>query len=392
MTDRQELLLVLGAIYLAECFRWVRRGSVVFRRIAGPRWYRQAGSGIIGNDRGDLHWAWPFPGFGELVVSRGFPWSAGPEGVATWQPASPHPNGRPQQPIEFRRWDELGEIQLEGEKIFITNRLWWIADSQVEAQRLAGLLKRWVGLPAGQRPEAVRAALRESFDVAAVRQRMTETAPDLAGLRGVSAAIWCLLFLLLPAAIWRQGWFPALPVGLLGVYALGAWAAWRTVRLHARWYPRAGIERFRLRLLCGLSPVTAIRAADLVGRNRLEAFDPLAVALALLPQASAASVAAAWSRDAWFPRQPENPFPAGTAAASTAAGFVVEYREAGAAAIKSAGLDDAAFRRPPPPSEAVHTQYCGRCETQYLPTATVCQACGGRPLIPLASAGQGLKG
>lgn len=383
MTERQELWLLLGILYLAECFRWVRRGSWVFRRLYGSRWSAQPASEFIGNDRGDLHWAWPFPLFGDLIVARGLPWCVGPEGVATWHPVTRHPNGRTLQAAGFRRWEEVREVQLEGEKIFVANELWWVADSQVEAQRLASALKRWAELPAKQREAALRIELRDSFDVAAVRARIATTPPELGLTRQIASGLWCVLFFLLPLAIWRQGWFPALPLGLIAVYGLGGWIAWRTVRLHQTWYPRATAERLRVRLLCWCSPLTAIRAADLVGRNRVESFDPLAVALALLPGPRTAAVAGSWVRDSWFPRLPENPFPHGTPAANTVTWFTSLYQEIGTEALKTAGIDAEALRRPPAATEACHTQYCARCQAQYLAIASSCQACNGRPLYPL---------
>ena len=171
-----------------------------------------------------------------------------------------------------------------------------------------------------------------------------------------------------------------MPVGLLMLYATSFWIAWRGGRLHQAWHPRAAADRFRLRLLLGLSPVTAIRAPELVGRHRVEAFDPLAASLALLPAAEAAVNSGTWSRDVRFPRLPENPFPAGTEAAATVTWFTESYREAGKALLDAAGHGDPSARRPSP-SESVNTQYCGRCEAQFLPSARICVACGGRPLL-----------
>ena len=383
MTERQELLLLLGLLYLAECFRWVRRGSGVFRRVPGVGWTGPAGSGIVGNDHGDLHWTWPLLDFGDVRVARGVPWSVGPAGVATWHPATRHPQGRCLQDAVFHRWDALQPIELDGDRIFVANQPFWLADSQVEAQRLAGLLKRWSELSADARAAAIGAEVRDSFDVAAVRERLAATDPALRGLRHAGAALWVILFLVMPLSIWRFGWMPALPAGLVAAYGLGIWMALRAAGLHAAWYPRATAERVRLRWLAACSPLSALRAVDLVGRNRLEAFDPLAVALALLPARAAATVATAWVRDAAFPRLPENPFPAGSDAAATVNAFAVEYRVAGEALLTRQGLDPVAARRAPVASEPAHARYCPRCHAQFLSVATTCQACGGRPLQDL---------
>jgi len=385
MTDRQELWLVLGVLYLAECFRWVRRGSVVFRRLPLAGWQQREASEAIGNDRGDLHWTFPLPPFGDFLVARGLPWSAGPEGVATWHPASPHPNGRPLQPATFRRWEDISEIELTAEKIFIQGQLWWTADSQVEAQRLASWLKHCAELPAAQREATVRDQLAAIFDVSEVRKQWQKPSPALTTLRATGMLIWAILLVILPIAIWQRGWIPALPLGVIALYALSGWSAWQAVKLHRAWYPRASAERLRLRWLCALSPVTAIRAAESVGRNRLEMFDPLAVSLALLPSGTVQTSATTWCRDVWFPRMPENPFPEGTPAARTIDWFLGAYRDAGAAALRSAGLDPALATRVPSATEPLHTQFCPRCHGQFMAVARLCQACGGRALQPLTA-------
>lgn len=383
MTERQELLLLLAGLYLVECFRWVRRGSVIFRRLPGAGWQRRTNSEFIANDQGDLHWTFPLPDLGDFLVVRGLPWSVGPEGVATWHVSAAHPNGRTSQSATFRRWEEIKKIELENDQIFVADQPWWTADSPTEAQRLAGQLKRWTEMPAAGREKALRAELADSFAIQPIRQKLHDTDAQLSLLRQAGMLLEGILFVAIPVAVWQWGWFPALPAGLLATYATAIWIAWRSGILHQQWYPRATKERLRIRLLCGFSPLTAIRAVDLVGRNRVEGFDPLAVALALLPPVHAARMAAAWVRDTWYPLLPENPFPVATPAASSVAWFTTAYREAGAAALKSAGLEDADFRRAPSRNEPVNTQYCGRCHAQFLSAATGCRSCGGRPLLPL---------
>ena len=384
MTDRQELLLVLVVLYLAECFRWVRRGSVAFRRLPGSKfWQRREASEFMANDHGDLHWTFPLPPFGDFAVARGFPWSASPEGVATWHPSAPHPNGRPLQPATFRRWEEIREVELAGDKIFVAGELWWISDSQSEAYRLGGWLKRCAELPPPRREASMREQLSCAFDLEEARKQLTATAPILSDVRFTGQLIWCLLMVLLPLAIWRNGWIPALPFGLMGIYALCLWNARQTIKAHRMWYPKAALERFRLKWLTALSPVTSVRAAELLGRNRIEMFDPLTISLATASPEAARRVAATWSRDAWYPRIPENPFPDGTPASKCVQWFGLAHREAGTALLNSAGIAADEFRKAPAPTETVHTQYCNRCEAQFLPIAKQCAACGGRSLSPL---------
>ena len=383
MSEREEFLLVLGLIYLAECLRWVRRGGVVFRRVLGPRWFRQDYSEFLANDRGDLHWTWPFPDLGEFLVARGIPWSLGPLGVATWHPASRHPQGRTSQTLHFRSWDELQVIEVDAQKITVGGRPWWIADTPVEANRLTAMMRRLVKLEPNARAAAITAELNSTFNVRSIQGRIECTRVGLKSLRGLANGLFLLLFGVGPAAVWRFGWLPVLPLVLAGVYVASGWIAWLTVRRHRDWYPEVPEERFKLGLLAALSPVTAIRSGDILGRCRVENFEPMAVALALFPTAIAAAWVAAWARDAHYPRLPENPFPVATSGAETVVWFTEQYRQAGDAAIRAAGLNPALGHQPPAQTERVHTQYCPRCQAQFQVSAIACQSCGGRALLPL---------
>ena len=104
MTERQQLLALAGLLYVAECVRWVRRGAVVLAAAPERRAWRR--SPLMGNERGDAFIGWPLPPFGEFLVVRGRPFSAGETGVVTVTAASLHAAGRPVQPARLWSWQQ----------------------------------------------------------------------------------------------------------------------------------------------------------------------------------------------------------------------------------------------------------------------------------------------
>ena len=113
MTERQQLLGILGLIYLSECLRWVRRGGAVFNRAPDLRVWRK--SPLLNNSHGDLHIGWPLPPFGEFLVARGLPWSIDTEGLVTATQASLHPDGAAPQAVLRLTWEECTRVTIDGE-------------------------------------------------------------------------------------------------------------------------------------------------------------------------------------------------------------------------------------------------------------------------------------
>jgi hypothetical protein len=91
-----------------------------------------------------------------------------------------------------------------------------------------------------------------------------------------------MLFLALPLAFVRFGpgvlWRVA--VVLLGISAAITLEFWT---LHKRLFPEASSARFKSALTIMLSPIAAIRASDVIVRDLLGGFHPMAVAAVILP-------------------------------------------------------------------------------------------------------------
>lgn len=376
MTERQQLLGILGLIYLSECIRWVRRGGVVFNRAPDLRAWRK--SPFLNNPRGDLYLGWPFPPFGDFIVARGLPWSLDVDGLVTTTIANLHPDGPAPQPIQHLTWEECARITVDGERLLRDRKVFWLADTAAEAARLGTFLRTAAAIPQSQRGAWLEGAARALFDVTTIRSRWESSQVALKPLRLVGGALWTVMFLLLPLAVWRWGWTPSLWIGIPALFLASFWMARRLHQLHAQWFPEARDERFRLVLLAALSPVTAIRSAEVLSRPRFEEFHPAAVAMALLPRDPAAAFCAQLWREL---RHPRLPLPATDAATGHLLGQW-QGRLLGALrdAAKANGFNPDLWEAPPPKSDPSHARFCPRCHSQSTDAAATCRECGGIPL------------
>jgi len=379
VTERQQLLAILGLIYLSECIRWVRRGGVVFNRAPDLRVWRK--SPFLNNPRGDLHLGWPLPPFGNFVVARGLPWSLDVDGIVTTATANLHPDGPAPQPIQHLTWEACARITVDGERLLHANKVFWLADTAAEAARLGAFLRAAGAIPPPQREPWLEGAAKTLFDVPTIRSRWDATQVALKPLSLVGSALWTVMFLLLPVAVWRWGWTPPLWIGIPALFLGSFWIARRLHQLHAQWFPEARDERFRIVLLAALSPVTAIRSAEILARPRFEEFHPAAVAMALLPRDAAETFCAQLWREL---RHPRLPLPATDAAT----GQMLEqwqdrvlraFREA----AKSNGFNTDRWDAPPGKSDSSHARFCPRCHSQSTAAANTCRECGGIPLQEL---------
>ncbi len=376
MTERQQLLGILGLIYLSECIRWVRRGGVVFNRAPDLRVWRK--SPFLNNPRGDLHLGWPLPPFGEFIVARGLPFSLDVDGLVTATRANLHPDGPAPQPIQHLTWEECARITVDGERLLRDRKVFWLADSAAEAARLGSFLRAAGTLPQPQRESWLEGAAQALFDVSTIRSRWESSQTALKPLRLVGSALWTVMFLLLPLAVWRWGWTPPLWIGIPALFIGSFWVARRLHQLHVQWFPEARDERFRIVLLAALSPVTAIRSAEILARPHFEEFHPAAVAMALLPRDPADSFCAQLWRELHHPRLP---LPATDAAKGRMLGrwhdrLLGALREAALAN----GFNPDHWEAPPRKSDPSHARFCPRCHSQSTVAATTCRECGGIPL------------
>lgn len=382
MSDSQTFLLVLLALYLSECVSWIRRGGAVFRTCFGRRWGLALHSGVIANDRGDLHWHWPLPPLGTVHVLRAPPLALTPEGVLCGTTEVLPEQGRPRFTGQWIPWSEVKSAHAENKRLFVNGARFWDHDSAYAPLRWAKELPTLAARPPAEREAQIRRLLADAFDRTAFDAARSHSDEVIRPVRRWSLGLFALLFMVAPLVVWYFGLLPAFAFLLAALIALLVGTGRSFLRAHRTLYPEAGDERFRLGILIALAPFSAVRAPDVLARAAQERFHPLVGAFALLPREQAATLARRVWRDLKFPLVPE--FPSAIPAAVAAARW---FREQELAEVEGflvrEGIQLAELARPLAPSEPENTQHCERCEAQFLPQATGCAECGGRRLVPL---------
>jgi hypothetical protein len=143
------------------------------------------------------------------------------------------------------------------------------------------------------------------------------------------------------------------------------------VYAHRGLYP--GLKRRRHVAIMALSPLGALRARDVVARDALARFHPLAAARALLDAERFEQFARKALAEARFP------VPAASPRAGEE-GWRVLLAEEIERFLRHEGLDPQALLAPPPREGPESLAYCERCRSQYTLREGTCHACGGRAL------------
>lgn len=385
MTDRQALLAVFALIYLTECLFWVRRGAVAFRTWLGRRWQYVPDGELARNDHGGLHWAWPLPPFGDLLVARGLPVSIGPNGVLSFTAECPHPSGRALHLGRFVPWESVQSTAAEGSRLLVNREAFWVGDTVHTPAQLASLIIECARLPGTERVEKIRQAIASQFDTFAFEARLKAFRAETRWLDSLCLGYFAFVFALVPALINRFGWFPALWFLIPAMFLQSGLIAWTFRRLHQGRYAKAVDDRFKHTLVIAMAPASTIRARDTLMRGVVEDFHPLCAAAALLEPGEFERVARVAWRDLQFPMLPESPSGA-VDVVETERWYRAECRDAFRRLLKEKKMEPDTWTQAPAPSERVNTLYCPRCESQFTAVAKSCGPCGGRSLLPLAKA------
>ena len=158
-------------------------------------------------------------------------------------------------------------------------------------------------------------------------------------------------------------------------------------RAHNKFYPDLEDERFTHFLITFLSPVTAIRACDVLSRPLLEAYHPLALAKIFCPTKQFEAMARRYWREILYPALPICPREDRLALETERYSRSI-LQEAAERFLKRSGIETNALIQPPLPADETCLSYCPRCLAQFTARDGLCPDCGGLPLAPFGPAGQ----
>ena len=384
MTDLQILFLVLAVLYLWECACWLNRGSVAFRTWFGRDFQIAQPGRLLGNQRGGFVFAYGLPPLGMLFTARQSPISLSPEAVLAFVAPSVNPGSRPPQSQNFHLFDEINTVSADSRKLMINGHVFMRGASPGLTHQLARQLGQLKSLPPAKRGRAIQSMVQETLDTDQVEQRRDQFLALTRRLRFLANGLFVYLFVLAPFVAWKFGLLHTWISLVAGLLAFTTAIAVSFYRSHKQLFPAAEDERFTHFLILLLSPVTAVRAMDLLSRPLLETFHPLAVARVLCSKDAFRSFAALFLREAHYPALPlcTRPESAALQAENLSRSLLLTESET---LLKKAGLNPAELLRPPAPSESACRSYCPRCLAQFTTNSGVCQDCGGVPLAAFSA-------
>lgn len=358
-----ELAVILAAIYLLDCFRWVSRSARLLRRwpLLGARVERPMR--VAAQFSRALAFGFPVP-VESLLSAEGScmrPLEAGlwiaEEDLSRW--------ARPGRDARLVPWAELATLEVRDLELVGPRGLRHVFGSR----RAALAARRQLAMLAGEggRPGAaqVEAALAAPFDVAELDGRLARWAKVKPWL----VLTTTLLLGALVATLWGMflpafAWWWLLP-GVAVAWLAGAVAVVLGVRRALEPEVRPSVGQWVMLLV---SPLSLMRGGDLIEAELVADLEPLAVAAALLPKAEAERVVGEGLRALQFPLVYDDGPHGDDAALRARLAAQVEQL------ARARGLTLAARARA--------GRHCPRCMTEYRDGHEV-QVCGSCPGVAL---------
>lgn len=391
MTDSQQLLLVMIAIYASECAGWCGLHAVIVTS-AGRRFRWAQPGGLFGNAASGLFFKPPFPPLGECFLTQPWTVSVSPHGVLSTVAQCFNRQFRPDSPVVFVSFEELESFQRIDAELRANGRPFCHVATKEVARQIVATVKACRESTASEREEIIREQQRTRFDTDAIAQRLDEFRRACLALRVAENALWCLAFVIGPLVVWRYDWVLTWRYLLVVLVVCVLLVAMRFRSAHQRLHPDERFERRLYTALAVLNPLGAMRSHDIIARELLAGFHPLAVVWVLCEKAAFEDFARRLLLDLRHPLGSDDA-PVSEQAAGTESWFrelqfdlcweFVNRPEVGA--NDGAAVDVEELLAIEPPVDDLARSYCPRCRCQFVMASGACHACGGIRLQPLPS-------
>lgn len=360
MTDGQILLTAVAVLTLYECARWVPAHAWIFTSQDGQRWkgtrpwerFRARGGGIALLP--------PLPAPGLHLTCTSWPCAPHEKGLCVWSQAGGIAKVIP--------WAEAKPV-AHGAVLRLATGLECRCANARSAWEWARLTDSWKSMSAEEREASFAVKAQQMLDATRMKAEVEKLAGITKRLRLVGAIILGLTFILMPAVYWRFG-DHVISYGCLGVLVAftltQACLLVGLVRNHAELRKDSGVHI----LSAAFFPPSAMRAADWVCAGLGPDVHPLTAHLAW----SARELFLDECRRAWricrWPGEHVGALPWEGPEVRALKTFFQDNQ------IPVEDLEVTPERQPE------CTQYCPRCQAQYLPSAgTRCPDCVQVPLV-----------
>ncbi len=384
MSDAQQFLLVLILFYVCDCISQMGLGSVAF--VAWPpwRWRVVMPRNTWGRGNSAIVFAGPLPPLGSLFVTSPWPLSLSPKAISSHVSLSFGPP-RDSQTSRVIPIDAISEVESSGMEIMINGNVFAVCAMPDLASELAELISSLRELPEQEREPVIVTALSSSLDTRHLHAEYARFLQCSRGLRISCNLLWCYIFLLCPLLTWHYGFLWMFVPLVLGVLFFHVPTLVLFSMTHRRLYPEDSTGRRAYFLKSLLCPPMAIRALDVVSKQALARFHPLAVAQCLCPHQSTTEFARGLLLDLRYPLVHD--------------GLSAEIKEVDQwyrdrtgklfrSFLEEGGMDVESLLCPPAQLDKSSRSYCPRCRCIYTLINGTCTDCRGVELVPFGTVSQ----
>ena len=373
LDDVQQLFAVLTTLYAIECGWWLRGSSWRFFRPPFTAWSDKPTDGPF-VDAWRLSFSNPLP-FTTAYAGESCPFIF--DGEALLAPVIDETNGR--EHYRHYKFSSIASITSVDKSVLIDGTAATHFTSPSHAAIVASRLERTRSAKPEDRQRVADEIIAEMYDICAAQRRLTDwlTASSVPRLLGSTLAVATLLG---GPLIWafRASLPPHLPAMAMAI-AVAMWVATAVStilipgRLIAGGHP-SGMHR----AIAFLSPATAMRIYDTLGRDTLVGFAPLVVAMAVTARVRFSEVVTPHLRVAIHP-PPLLPVLAGDTTASNLTTETFGWFHERAAfhameAVRAIGLEPSVMLATVTDSEGANS-FCPRCARTFVQHHGRCDVC-----------------
>jgi hypothetical protein len=372
ITDGQTLLLILVLLYFTECLIWVKKQSVAFVSSSGKRWRLASPISWLGNANGAMLILNPLPPPGRVFLSHLSPISISPSGVCAFNSQTlPSGSHHATQTGEFVAFSAITNVATDGSYLVVNQQKFVKCATPKQAKALAGVIERVAGASVSKREVLVKTWIAEQFDDTKATRLRTEADKEIDSIRFACSLFLVFLFVGAPLLVSFFG-LEQMIIAVAGAMVLFAvWIAIMFFRAHRRFYPAESLDRFENLLKMLLCPPVSLRAADVLTKNLLASFSPVAV-VSVLEGPGEKQFVRAFVLDLQYPLKHE----------ITDAKAVETIEWMNAQQLRSClslieRVDRFAGVLGPTECEGDSVSYCPRCSVQFVVAEGECPDCPG---------------
>lgn len=363
MKEALSFSLLLFLVYLSQCFASVPPFTEVFLvndRLRGQRLKRffktsPAGRRIFLHNPFLLHIA------AIHTESPRFAFRFDAAGKFTGIEALGHQRARSPQFLSF---ETAHEIEAFAKDVVVDDEVFLSLRSTVAATQAAQLLSRALRAPDAQRISLLEHHFKSGFDSKGIANRLETYSRSASYLQSACFALFFLVFLIGPVAIFFLGLHRVWLALLLYMVFMVASILWLFLRAHRNLHPQSRAWPLQHMVTIALSPFAAIRANDLLATELLSEFHPLAVAQCVLAKPDFVFFAGVMLRKSEFLDRDV---------------FMVKLIRS---FLVGNNVHPESLLQPPPREDARSRSYCPACLTQYVIATGACQDCDNTALTP----------